>query len=60
MRGIGTCHATVAEVMSELDVARHRVAELHVSKATLEDVFLELTDSDACKRLNLRELLNLR
>jgi ABC-2 type transport system ATP-binding protein len=36
-------HATVAEVMQQLAARRIEIAELHVSKATLEDVFLELT-----------------
>ena len=36
-------HATVAGVMKQLDARGIEIAELHVSKATLEDVFLELT-----------------
>jgi len=40
----GRVNVTVAEVLKELDVRGIEVAELHVSKATLEDVFLELTD----------------
>ena len=36
---------TVAEVMKELERRGIEIAELHVSKATLEDVFLELTAS---------------
>ena len=36
---------TVAEVMKELERRGVEIAELHVSKATLEDVFLELTAS---------------
>ena len=39
----GRVNATVAEVLKELDARGIEVAELHVSKATLEDVFLELT-----------------
>ena len=39
----GRVNATVAEVLKELDDRGIEVAELHVSKATLEDVFLELT-----------------
>jgi ABC-2 type transport system ATP-binding protein len=35
--------ATVAEVMKELESRGIEIAELHVSKASLEDVFLELT-----------------
>jgi ABC-2 type transport system ATP-binding protein len=35
--------ATIAEVMRGLEARGIDVAELHVSKATLEDVFLELT-----------------
>jgi ABC-2 type transport system ATP-binding protein len=35
--------ATVAEVLKQLEVRGIDIAELHVSKATLEDVFLELT-----------------
>ena len=35
--------ATVAEVMKELERRGIEIAELHVSKSTLEDVFLELT-----------------
>ena len=34
---------TVAEVMRALEERRIEIAELRVSKATLEDVFLELT-----------------
>jgi len=37
--------ATLAEVMKVLEARKIEIAELHVSKATLEDVFLELTDS---------------
>jgi ABC-2 type transport system ATP-binding protein len=36
---------TVAELLRRLAQRRIEVAELHVQKATLEDVFLELTDS---------------
>ena len=36
-------HATVAELMKQLDARGIEIAELHISKATLEDVFLELT-----------------
>jgi ABC-2 type transport system ATP-binding protein len=36
-------HAAVSEIMTELDARGIEIAELHVSKATLEDVFLELT-----------------
>ncbi len=39
----GRVHATVAGVMQQLEARRIEIAELHVSKATLEDVFLELT-----------------
>ena len=39
----GRVHATVADVMQQLEARRIEIAELHVSKATLEDVFLELT-----------------
>jgi ABC-2 type transport system ATP-binding protein len=39
----GRVNATVAEVLKELDGRGIEVEELHVSKATLEDVFLELT-----------------
>jgi ABC-2 type transport system ATP-binding protein len=35
--------ATLAEIMRWLDARNIDIAELHVSKATLEDVFLELT-----------------
>jgi len=38
--------ATVAEVMKQLEVRGIEVAELRVSKSTLEDVFLELTDTE--------------
>jgi ABC-2 type transport system ATP-binding protein len=41
--GSGRVNATVAAVLSELDMRGVEVAELHLSKATLEDVFLELT-----------------
>jgi ABC-2 type transport system ATP-binding protein len=37
---------TVAAVMNQLEVRGIEIAELHVSKATLEDVFLELTGRD--------------
>ena len=40
-------HATVAEVMQQLEARGIEIAELHVSKATLEDVFLELTASES-------------
>ncbi len=36
-------HRVLAEIMSRLDARRMDVVELHVQKATLEDVFLELT-----------------
>jgi hypothetical protein len=36
-------HRTVAEVLTRLDARHVEVTELHVRKATLEDVFLELT-----------------
>ncbi len=38
--------ATVAEIMKQLEVRGIEVAELRVSKSTLEDVFLELTDTE--------------
>jgi ABC-2 type transport system ATP-binding protein len=38
---------TVAEVMKQLEARGIEVAELHVSRATLEDVFLELTGGDS-------------
>jgi ABC-2 type transport system ATP-binding protein len=38
--------ATVAEVMRQLELRGIEVAELRVSKATLEDVFLELTNPE--------------
>ena len=39
-----TVRSTVAEVMTELESRGLELVELKVSKATLEDVFLELTD----------------
>ncbi len=36
-------HAAVAEIMNQLGARDIEIAELHISKATLEDVFLELT-----------------
>ena len=35
--------------MKQLEASGIEVAELHVSKATLEDVFLELTASLSCQ-----------
>ena len=32
-------HATIAEVMKQLESRHIEIAELHVSRATLEDVF---------------------
>lgn len=46
--------ATLAEVMKLLEVRNIEIAELHVSKATLEDVFLELTDSSQPSALNFQ------
>jgi ABC-2 type transport system ATP-binding protein len=39
---------TVAELLGLLDARGVDVAELHVRKATLEDVFVELTGTDLC------------
>jgi ABC-2 type transport system ATP-binding protein len=36
-------NATVAAILTQLDARRIEVTELHISKSTLEDVFLELT-----------------
>ena len=41
-----TVRSTVAEVMTELESRGVELVELKVSKATLEDVFLELTNSE--------------
>jgi ABC-2 type transport system ATP-binding protein len=41
-----TVRSTVAEVMTELESRGLELVELKVSKATLEDVFLELTNSE--------------
>jgi hypothetical protein len=37
---------TLAELLMFLDAERIEIAELHVERATLEDVFLELTGTD--------------
>jgi ABC-2 type transport system ATP-binding protein len=39
-------HRTIADVLTRLDARQIDVTELHVQKATLEDVFLELTGSN--------------
>ena len=42
-----TVNATVAAMLTALDARGIDVTELHISKSTLEDVFLELTAEGA-------------
>jgi ABC-2 type transport system ATP-binding protein len=47
-----TTHATVADVLKRLDARGIPIVELHVRKATLEDVFLDLTTSTDVRGAN--------